>query len=98
MELREKKKNNSEWFLGQARTEKLVLYGAPRVFILRLSGSYCVPDNVLNPTVRKKGVGGVPGTKKENRRNSYNAVLYRGCYVERRTMSKPGRLSRGGDY
>ena len=81
-----------------------MLYGAPRVFILRLSGSYCVPDNVLNPIVRKKGVGGVPGTKKENRRNSYNAVLYnnavlyRGCYVERRTMSKPGRLSRGGDY
>ena len=56
-----------------------------------------MPDNVLSPRVRKKGVGGVPG-KKENRRNSYNAVLYRGCYVERRTMSKPGRLPRGGDY
>lgn len=55
---------------------------------LCLLGSYCVPDNVLSPRVRKKGVGGVPGNK-ENRRNSYNAVLYRGMLRgEGRTMSK----------
>ena len=44
------------------------------LFIQHLLGSYCVPDTVLSPSVRKKCLGGAPGAKKDNTRNNYSAL------------------------